>query len=174
MAITDKSSGFYVAEGIVFILLGIAALCVPSLFTLSFSMMLGWLFLIAGFFQAFRIFQTKDAPGFLWALLSSILLIVAGVIMLTNPFSGAFTLTILLAVFFLIDGIAKIILSFQLHVNKFAIFIGGLIELALAWIIWKEWPISGTWFIGTLIGVWLILSGITALSYGLRHRKNTI
>jgi uncharacterized membrane protein HdeD (DUF308 family) len=168
---TDRSSGYYIAEGAVFIILGIIALFIPQVLTLSLEMLFGWLFLFGGIIQAFRTFQTKDAPGFLFSLISSIFLLIAGTIMLAYPLSGAFTLTILLAFFFLFDGIAKLVWSIRGNGNRLLILFGALIEFALAYLIWKNWPVSGVIFLGSLVGVWMLYYGVTTLFYGFGHRN---
>lgn len=172
MFLESKSWGYYVAEGAVFMILGFLALFIPQIMTLSLEMLFGWLFLFGGFVQAFRTFQTKDAPGFLFSLLSSIFLIVAGVTMLAFPFSGALTLTALLAFFFFFDGISKFIWAFREPGFRAILIVGALIEFALAYIIWKNWPASGTVFLGTLIGVWMVYYGATTFAFGFRHRHS--
>lgn len=170
----DRSWGYYTAEGLVFIILGIIALFIPQLMTLSIELLFGWLFLLGGIVQAFRTFQTKNAPGFIFSLISSILLVMAGVIMLAYPLTGALTLTLLLAFFFVFDAVSKLIWAIQARGYRMILILGAVIELALAYLIWNNWPASGIVFLGTLVGVWMIYYGVTTLYYGLGHRHTAI
>src|SRR5262245_18013788 len=91
---------FYLVEGIVLVLLGLAAVAVPALGTLAVTIFLGWLFLISGVVGLFTTFWTRGVPGFWWALISAVLGIVAGLLLIGSPIRGAISLTILLIVFF--------------------------------------------------------------------------
>ena len=75
----------YLAEGIILVLLGMAAIIVPWIATLAFTIFIGWLFLISGVFGLFTTFSMRNAPGFWWSLLSAILGIVAGIILFGWP-----------------------------------------------------------------------------------------
>src|SRR5579862_5367937 len=95
-------------EGIVLVVLGLAAIAVPLVAGLAVTIYLGWIFLIGGVVGLVATLRARQAPGFGWALLSAVLALVAGGLLLWNPMQGLVTLTYVLIAFFVIDGFAMI------------------------------------------------------------------
>ena len=89
----------FLIEGIILALLGVAAIAVPWIATLAFTLVLGWLFLISGIIGLVTTFWMRGMPGFWWSLFSAIIAIAAGLILLTSPVSGALSLTFVLIAF---------------------------------------------------------------------------
>jgi uncharacterized membrane protein HdeD (DUF308 family) len=83
-----------------------ATLKVPV--TLTFTIFLGWLFLISGGIGLITTYRARGVPGFWWSFASAVLSVVVGVLMLLWPVSGAISLTLVLATFFILDGFALI------------------------------------------------------------------
>src|SRR5271170_7634643 len=94
----------FLIEGIVLIVLGMAAIVIPPLAGLATTIILGWLFLIGGAVGLFATFGAREAPGFRWSLLSAAAALLAGVALLWDPLRGVATLTYVLIAFFIIDG----------------------------------------------------------------------
>src|SRR5262249_9539152 len=105
--------GLFLAEGIILVLLGIIAIVVPPIATLAFTILIGWLFLVSGVLGLITTFWARGAPGFWWALISAIIAIAAGVVLLLWPISGTISLTLLLLPFFIIEGLASIIVTVE-------------------------------------------------------------
>src|SRR6202008_681433 len=98
----------FLVEGIVLLILGFLAIVIPPLATLAVTILIGWLFLISGVVGLVTTFWAKGAPGFWWSLVSAIIAIIAGVILLASPVGGSVSLTLVLIVFFIIEGVASI------------------------------------------------------------------
>src|SRR5262245_44705237 len=96
-------------EGIGLAVLGLAALVVPALAGLAFTILLGWLLLISGILVLAFTIWARQTPGFWWSLLSALLAIAAGVIVLYRPTQGMLALTTLLAAYFLAKGVLTIV-----------------------------------------------------------------
>ena len=107
----------FLIEGIILALLGVAAIAVPWIATLAFTLVLGWLFLISGIVGLVTTFWMRGMPGFWWSLFSAIIAIAAGLILLTSPVSGALSLTFVLIAFFVIEGIVTIMYAIE-HRNQ--------------------------------------------------------
>ena len=103
----------YLVEGVVLLVLGLTAIVIPPLATLAVTILLGWLFLVSGVMGLITTFWMRQAPGFWWALVSAVLGIVVGASLLAMPVSGAFSLTIVLVAFFIIEGVASIMFAFD-------------------------------------------------------------
>ena len=173
MESVKKISGLLIFEGILFIILGSLAIIMPGISTLGIEILIGWLFLVGGVIQLVRSFRWIKAKGFFFSLITALLAIALGVLLLVYPLRGVLTLTIVLAAFFLADGISKVIVSLQLRQAKNWgwIFFNGLISIAMAVIIWMGWPGTAAWVIGLLVGINLIFFGFALLSMGFAARK---
>jgi uncharacterized membrane protein HdeD (DUF308 family) len=84
----------YLAEGIALVILGFIAILVPPIATLAVTIVLGWLFLISGLIGLYTTFMLRHAPGFWWSLISAALGVLVGGMLLAQPVSGAFSLTL--------------------------------------------------------------------------------
>src|SRR5580700_11742469 len=86
----------FLVEGIILVILGMAAIIVPPVATFAFAIVIGWLFLISGVVGLITTFYMRGAPGFWWSLLSAVIAIAAGVLLLYQPITGALSLTFVL------------------------------------------------------------------------------
>ena len=103
----------FLVEGIILVILGILAIIIPPLATIGITIFIGWLFLISGIAGLITTYGARQAPGFWWSLLSAILGIAAGIVLLAWPVSGAVSLTLLLIVFFVIEGVLSIMYALE-------------------------------------------------------------
>src|SRR5690349_6888224 len=101
----------YLIEGIVLLVLGAIAIIIPPLATLTVTILFGWLFLISGVIGLVTSFWMRAAPGFWWSLISAVLGIVVGLLLLAMPVGGAFSLTLLLIAFFIVEGATSIMFA---------------------------------------------------------------
>ena len=113
--------------------------------------------------------------GLLWGILLGILYIGAGGCILLHPLLGLESLTIVLAAYLLVQAILEFILSFQLRPVPGSgwLLLDGIITLILALMIWRTWPASTLWVIGTLVGISMLSSGIARLMISLAARRMT-
>lgn len=149
-------------EGVLFVVLGFIALIMPAAFSIGFELVVGWLFLIGGGVQLYRSIQSNMAPGFWMMVISSLISMVFGVLLVFHPLAGVVALTAIIAIFFFAEGIVKIFLAFT--VRDFTpwgwILLSGICSLLISLIVFSGWPFTASWFIGTLIGVYLIINGL--------------
>jgi uncharacterized membrane protein HdeD (DUF308 family) len=165
----------YLIEGILLILLGAIAIVLPPIATLAVTILVGWLFLISGIMGLITTFAMRKAPGFWWSLLSAVLGIVVGVWLLASPIAGAFSLTILLVAFFIIEGVASIMFALD-HKRELSgrwgwMLVSGIIDLVLAVFIFAHLPSTAAWAIGLLVGINMIFGG-SALTAMALHARN--
>jgi uncharacterized membrane protein HdeD (DUF308 family) len=167
----------FLAEGIVLVLLGLAAIIIPPLAGLATTIILGWLFLIGGAVGLVATFGAHQAPGFAWSLFSAIVAVLAGGVLLWNPWQGLATLTYVLIAFFIVDGILIIILALQ-HRRELTgrwewMMIGGVMDLVLAAIIISGLPGTLAWALGLLVGIDLVWGGVSLIGMALTARNAT-
>jgi uncharacterized membrane protein HdeD (DUF308 family) len=154
-------------EAILFILLGIIAIAIPQFFTIGIELLVGLLLIAAGIVQFIRLFQAKDAPGFWGSFFGAIFSLILGALFLIYPLAGVLSLTYLMILYFLIDGIAKIYFSFQLKAfqNWGWILISGIVSLALAAIIFTGLPGTAVWVLGLLVGINMLFFGFSLIGF---------
>ena len=167
--------GLFLAEGIALSVLGLAAIIVPPLAGLFATVVLGWLFLIAGIVGLFATLRAREAPGFGWSLLSALLAIIAGGLLLWNPLQGLVTLTYVLTAFFIADGVLVIILAI-FHRRELSgkwewMMVNGVIDLILAGIIIAGFPGTLVWAFGLLVGIDMLFGGASLIAMALQARK---
>lgn len=173
MDVIQKNRSLITFEGIVFLLLGFAAIAFPVFFTFGLEQLFGWLFIIGGIAQIVRTFQMWGAPGKYASLISGIISIVAGVLLLVYPLTGVLTLTVLLTAFFFLEGVFKIAfsISYREYLNWGWLLLSGVLALVMAGIIWSGWPGTALWVLGLLVGINMIFFGASLLSLAFSARK---
>ncbi len=163
----------FLAEGIVMMILGMLAIAVPEIATLTITIFIGWLFFVGGIFRTISVLQHRSMPGFVWSLLTAVLAIVLGIILILRPISGVLTLTIALAAFFVIEGVSAILLAIEhrRHLPSWGwVLFSGLVDLLLAFLIWDGWPSSAAWAIGLLVGINMVFVGLSLIMTALAAR----
>ena len=152
--------------GVVMLICGILAIALPWASGIGVVILVGWVLLLAAVSHLFLAFHTHSVGGVLWQILLSLIYGAAGVFMLMNPLAGLVTLTLVLAVFLLMEAVLETALYFQVRgkVNAGWVLFNAIVTLILAVLVWSQWPSSSLWFIGTLVGISLIFSGISRIS----------
>jgi uncharacterized membrane protein HdeD (DUF308 family) len=162
-------------EGILLVVLGLAAMVVPALASLAVTILLGWLFLIGGLVELALLIWTQRTPGFWWSLLSSVLAAGAGIVLIARPIQGTLTLTLVLGAYFAAEGVVTIMYAL-LHRREPSLRWGwlvasGILDLAVAGVIIAGLPGSARWALGLLVGVDLVFGGFALIGMALAGRK---
>ncbi|HUZ73066.1 MAG TPA: HdeD family acid-resistance protein [Stellaceae bacterium] len=165
----------FLAEGIVLIVLGLAAIIVPPIAGLVVTVFLGWLFLMAGIVGLVTTLRAQQAPGFGWSLLSALVAMIAGGVLVWNPLRGLVTLTYVMIAFFIIDGILIIILAVA-HRRALSgkwewMMVNGVIDLVLAGVVISGLPGTLAWALGLLVGIDMVFGGASLVAMALEARK---
>lgn len=170
----QKHWQLFLAEGIFFIFLGLCAIVIPQVFTVATVIFLGWILLFGGMVQVGRSFMFSGMPGFGWWLFMGILQIVIGYLFITRPVAGAVTLTMLLTVFFALEGIAKISIALMMRPlpNWGLILFSGLTALIFALVIWISWSESAQWLLGLFLGINMLFLGWSMAKISLHHKPS--
>jgi uncharacterized membrane protein HdeD (DUF308 family) len=164
----------FLIEGIILVILGLAAIALPPLATLAFTIIIGWVFLISGVVGLFTTFWARHVPGFWWSLISAIIGIAAGVVLLLWPITGTLSLTLVLIAFFVIEGIVSIMYAIE-HRNQLTgrwgwMLVSGIIDLILAGIIFAGLPGTAVWALGLLVGINMLFGGAALIAMALAAR----
>jgi len=173
LGVAKKITGWYLAAAVLFIILGIFGIVEPGIAGLGVTLLVGWLLAIGAIFHFIAAFKGGGAKQVIFQVLIGILYAVGGFYFLTHTIMGTATLTLLLAGIILAEGVIEIISYFRMKKEGASgwLLLNGIITLALGALIWFHWPSSTVWAIGTLVGVNLLITGISRLMFGVAIRK---
>ncbi|MCI0591173.1 MAG: HdeD family acid-resistance protein [Gammaproteobacteria bacterium] len=169
----EKNRGWFLALGIVWIVLGTVAIITPFMATLAIELLIGSLFLIGGIAQLIHVFTGEAWKGFFLHLFGALLALLAGGLLLWYPLGGVISLTLLLVAYFIAEGVSKIILAFQVRPkgNWGWLLFSGVIAIVLAGLIWAHFPSSAAWAIGLLVGINMLFGGWTLVMLAIAARS---
>jgi uncharacterized membrane protein HdeD (DUF308 family) len=153
--------------GVISIILGVMAMLAPGLTGLSIAMLLGGLVVLSGIVRMIWAFQSGSLGRGLWMFAIGTLTLLCGIALLANPLFASSVLTILLAVYFVVDGISEIAAGFgRMGDGGGWLLFGGIVSILLGVMIWAQYPLSGAWAMGTLLGIKLFFVGLTMITAG--------
>jgi uncharacterized membrane protein HdeD (DUF308 family) len=155
------------------IVMGILAMVLPEIPSIAVVLIVGWLLLFDGFIQLAHAFQSKGIGPIAWKLLVSVCYIASGIFLLARPLVGAVTLTLMLALFLFVVGVIDIAFYFSTRAAGRSgwMLLNGVVTLILGFMIWRRWPQGSLWYLGTLVGVAMFITGVTRLMMTLAARR---
>ena len=173
--IVKEAVGWSIGLSVLMIVAGFLAIAVPQAAGIAVNLVVAWLLVFSGAAHLVFAWHTRTTRGFLWELLLGILYIFIGGYLLLHPVAGLASLTLALAIYLLAEGILELILSFRLRPMRGSgwLTFDGIITLILGAMVWRTWPSSTAWVIGTLVGISMLFSGISRLMLSLAARSVT-
>jgi uncharacterized membrane protein HdeD (DUF308 family) len=170
-----RFSGWLIVAAILFIVLGVFAIIEPAVAGLGVALLVGWLLIFGGISHFVSAFECGGARRVLFQILAGVVFMIGGYYLLMHPLLALGTLTLLLAAVILVAGVCEIVTYFRLRNEQASgwMLFNGIVALVVGLMIWLQWPSSSIWAIGTLVGVNLLLTGITRLMVGLTGRTLT-
>jgi uncharacterized membrane protein HdeD (DUF308 family) len=167
-----RNWGWIVALGVIQIIIGVIGLGAAVTMTVFSVLLFGSLLLVAGVLSAIHAFMEKQWAGFFCDLMTGVLYIVVGAVVVENPLRAAESLTLLVALFLMMGGMFRIVASIAGQFQQWGwVFLNGVVTLALGIMIWRQWPVSGLWVIGTFVGVEMIFYGWSLVMLGLAAKR---
>lgn len=159
-------------EGIALIILGLIAIIIPQLFAFGVELIIGIVLIISALVMGYRAFGAKRLPESLLLIFMGVIALITGILLLVYPWKGLLAITVILTLFFAIDGLSKLFFAATLRSTHFWTWyvLSGLISLALAIIVWIGWPNSSYWLLGLLVGINLIFFGCARIALALAMR----
>lgn len=174
-AFVKKTVGWSIGLSVLMIVAGILAIASPLAAGIAVNVVVAWLLVFSGCTHFVFAWQTRSGRGFLWELLVGILYVFIGVYMLVHPVAGLASLAIALAIYLTLEAVLEFVLCYMLSPlpgTGWLIF-DGIVTLILAVMIWRTWPTSAPWIIGTLVGISMLFSGTSRLMISLAARSVT-
>ncbi len=160
--------------GIITIILGLLAIAAPLVTGVSVAFLVGMLVLIGGIVRMIWAFQADSLGKGLPGIVIGLLTLVCGIVMVSDPRVASGVLALLLAAYFLVDGILEVVAAFQVRpVSGWGwLLAAGIFSVLLGTMIWQQFPLSGAWAIGVLLGFKLLMVGIIMIGVGPVARPN--
>ncbi len=179
----------FVFEGVALVALGLLAIVIPSISSSATTLFLGWLFLVSGVVGILTTFWARHMPGFWWSLVSGFLGVLIGGVLIGHrstdlygglmgwPLETVGPLRMVLVLFFLVEGGASIMFAFE-HRRQFSgrwawMLASGVLDIGLASIIIFDLPGTSAWTMGLLIGINMIVGGVSLIAMGLHSRSES-
>ncbi len=168
-----RASGTSIVLSIVLIIFGFMAITLPIVSSIGVAIIIGWLAIFAGVAQLVHAFQSKGVGHILWKILVAVFYLAAGASLIARPALGVASLTLLLGIFLLAEGVADVMAYFATRKsgNSAWMLLDGVITLVLGFMIWNRWPSSALWVIGTFVGISMVMTGTTRLMMALAVRR---
>ena len=168
-----KNAGWLVALGVLTVIAGGLAIGSPLLSGLSVVVFIGVALAIGGIARTIAAFSAGSFGQGTLAFIGGIFTFGAGLILAARPGIGLATLTLMLGAYLLADGISGTVLAFRVRPESGwgSILFSAVMGVILGFLLLREWPLSGMWAIGTLLGVNLVVSGFSMISVGSAARS---
>ncbi|EED31127.1 conserved hypothetical protein [gamma proteobacterium NOR5-3] len=166
--IARRASAASLSMGLLLALLGMFCVMAPMFTGIAVTTILGVLLLMGGIAQGIFVFQSDSFGQGLIRFLVAGLTIATAIALLVSPDLGLGALTIILAGYLVASGVADTLVSFKLPAGegKGWMLFSGIAALALAVIILAQWPVSGVWAVGLVVGVRLMVFGMSLMALG--------
>lgn len=162
------SKALHYVQGIFLIILGILAIIWPTISSIAVEIIIGWLFLFGGIIKFVKSIRIKAS---LISYLLSVAYFVVGIFLLLYPIQGTTSLTLALAMLFVIQGALEILWSFSIPRKKSLLVLSGILSIVLGIILWMEWPGDSRWAIGLIAGINFIATGIVEILFAKQLAK---
>src|ERR1700730_15435425 len=152
--------GWLLALGIVLIVVGAFSVVGSVVAPLATVLLFGWLLLFTGAMEGVYAFHQSKWSGILLHVVNGVLAVVAGFLLVTHPAARALVLALLMAMFFMIGGLFRIISPIVMHLpHRGWLLLSGVVTLLLGIYIWRLLPRAAVWVLGTLVGIDMIFIG---------------
>ena len=169
-----KNSGFLIFLGILTVIFGVVAIGSPLITGVAVAVFVGFLLLASGVARIVHALKSKQWGTGFWGTVIGVLGVAAGLLMIFRPLVGLVTMTMLIAIYFLVDGISEIIAAFKIKPDQgwgWVLF-NGIIAVLLGFMIWQ--PVAGLrcrWAIGVLVGIHILITGWSMIILGTGARR---
>ncbi|MGA8575953.1 MAG: HdeD family acid-resistance protein [Candidatus Cybelea sp.] len=163
---------WYLALGVVLMLIGLYCIWSEGLSTVFSVILLGAILFVAGISQIIGAFMTRGAGHMILMLLGGALEIIIGLMLMEHPALGALTITLFIAALLVFRGIFRFVSALWLQMPQYGwIAVSGIVSVILGILLWVQWPFSAIWFIGFAVGLSFFFEGIAFTSLAFRLRS---
>ncbi len=172
-AALHQSRGWLITGGVLSLIVGFLAISFPFLFSIVLAQVLGAFALASGLIALFLTITGKHPGHRVLDAITALIRIAAGIALFVCVTSSVLVITLIFAIFLMIEGIALIIGAFQLraHAGWIWTLISGVASLVLGGLVYAKWPSDSVWVLGLFFGINLLFNGSALLALGLSAPK---
>jgi uncharacterized membrane protein HdeD (DUF308 family) len=172
-ALIPNAINWSIALSVFLIIAGIFAICIPAISGIAVTLFFGWAMILSGLTHFIFAYKTHSTGGRIWEAVIGAVYLFTGFVLLMHPLDSLLVLTLVLAYYLFFEAILEFIQFFKLRPRHGAVWllVDGIITLILAVMIWRAWPASSIWVIGTLVGISMIFSGVSRLMLSLAAKR---
>jgi uncharacterized membrane protein HdeD (DUF308 family) len=169
----QENAGTAIGIGIFLLIAGVLALGAPFMTGISITLMIGVLMIIGGVAKSVLAFRVGAFGRGVLVFLMGVLMVVVGIYMVSQPVAALASMTLFLAAYFIVTGIVEFFAAFGIRPAEGWgwMLLNGIVTLLLGLMIWRQFPVSGVWALGTLFGIKLLFSGASLLGLGMAVRR---
>jgi uncharacterized membrane protein HdeD (DUF308 family) len=170
-----RNPAWSIVWSILLIILGLLAIGLPIATSFGVVLIIGWLLILSSATQAVHAFQSEGIASILWKLLVAFLYLGVGIYFLAHPVLGIASLTLAVTMFFTAEAAMDFFAYFKARKYRGSgwILFDGVVTLLLGLLIWRQWPLSSVWAIGTLVGISMVMTGVTRLMITLTAHRHS-
>ncbi|QPV64132.1 HdeD family acid-resistance protein [Halosimplex litoreum] len=171
---TQRSWRYLLGAGVLITVLGLIAIAAPFVTGVAVSVLLGALLVVGALGHAVNAFSAGGVAGTVWQVALAAIYAVAGISLLANPVLGLTTVTILLIVYFAVEGLVEVAMGVgtRSDPNWPWYVVSGTVSVGLAVLLWAGFPSTAAWAVGLLTGVHLLSTGLLLAYVGYTGRRN--
>ena len=171
--LVNNAGRWITVTGIVFVVLGALAIVEPAVAGLAVAIFVGWLLIFSGVAHAVGALSGGGAGRVAWHLILAVIYVIGGFYLLTQPLLGLGTLTLYLAIILVMGAIVELVAYIVGRGESGSSWrlVNAIVTLIVGGMIWRHWPTSSVWAIGTLVGVNLMMTGFSRLMLGTAARR---
>lgn len=164
--------GWFLALGLSLVVLGVIALATTTMTTVVSLIFLGVMLLTGGFLLLLSAFTSHSWGTALLRVVVGILALLAGWYLMANPASAAVALTLVLAWYFILSGLFRLIEAVIERPEHWGWLVAsGLVSIVLGILLLAHWPITGLFAIGLFIGIDLVIYGLSWIMAAVNARR---
>jgi uncharacterized membrane protein HdeD (DUF308 family) len=176
LTLTDdikKRSTWSIVMGILTAVLGVFLIAYPLATATVTTVLLGWVLIFVAVAEVIFALHSQSVGKFFLKVLLAALYGIVGIALAFFPFHGVAALTAFVGTLLLVYGVVALVGAFQLRpAEGWGWFLfDALAVLAMGILILAKWPSSSIWAIGTLVGVAVLMGGISRTMIAARIRS---
>src|SRR6478752_3501030 len=151
---------WFLVLGILLLVSGLVAIGYPVISSVAIVMVLGMSLMVSGIATIVATFWAGKWSAHLLQLLVGIFYTVVGFLIMDMPVESAASLTLVVASMFLVVGILRSIAALTIRYPQWGwSLLSGVLTTLIGILIYKNFPDTALWAIGTLVGIQLIFDG---------------
>jgi uncharacterized membrane protein HdeD (DUF308 family) len=172
--IANRNPAWSIVWPLFLILFGLLAIGLPLAISFGGALFIGWLLIVSSVIQVLHAFEPEDIASLPWKLAVALLYMGAGIYFLADSVLGMSRLVPAIGLFFISEAIVDFLgyLKARKLIGSSWILLDGIGTLILGLLIWRQWPSSSSRVTATLVGISMLVTGITRLMITLAAREH--